>query len=325
MRWITFFVCLSINLVACEVTRRQTLRRQRRKGPRIRYTLPKLRYNDDEIDQRLIEAEQRRFRKLHQIPKFVREPTLTFTKVVTGLDWCYRNGSLTQARRILENLKGHKLETQIVDFDDPISRRTIEIRAQFRRYASRGSLNVTIHRKPGFAGPIAVAFQPGILARPYVLPKDDEIFGTWPTPGDEKFSGNAKEQDLVPLAARIAWLETGIEKMTVRFPIACGRFSKAAPIHGQPFFILRNDKETQLFKLVREICSIHEISLDHPAAQFAIWLVRDNISYAQFFRRPGAVTFETNELVTDEAANIAVEMLLDAGLDPRKLRYFAEN
>ena len=129
------------------------------------------------------------------------------------------------------------------------------------------------------------------------------------------------------LSARIAVLESGDDELTLRIPVACGRFNKGEPKDRERFLLVRFEPSSSMSQLLGELCRIQARGLNHGAAQMAIWILRDRLTWKQWRRRIASagpsLTFETGRVITESDAMDASELLIDAGIDPRRSRFYA--
>jgi hypothetical protein len=304
-----------ILLTGCSITIHSSRRYEPRMRPAVsvRYAPPALPYNDEIIDRRLRAAISRR-QELWAAS--VRQQTLvtngaaSFEDLVRALDAAYRAGTSGDAL-----LRAKHPDGNILTFDDPRITELARIDARYKTFGRGGSLALKVTRRTGVHGSLAIAFPPGSLARPYIAPVNDARFSSWPEPLPGNAAGTPTEQDLALLVPRIAWLDPGANEIELRFPIACGRFDRGTPADGARFFLLRFDALDPMDSLLNEI-----------AIQMAIWMLRDNLSWEDFvasrMQRGPLITFETGRNILERDAFGAVEVLLESGIDPRRMRYF---
>ena len=213
----------------------------------------------------------------------------------------------------------------------------VEISASYgSRGPGGGVLELTLSRRPGAAGAVAVAFPPGVMARPVTLPAASggaEAVASGASPGAEDWTSPQQEhrfghwppaQDLALLRAPVLVLPEGFGQVVTQVPIACASFDRAAPVDGQPLRLDRFPPGSAMERLLVEVCAT-PIATD-AEVQLAVWLCRDDITWPAFVAEGGALgrlaTFETGRSVLPGASPGAARLLLDAGVDPRPLRFF---
>lgn len=212
----------------------------------------------------------------------------------------------------------------------------VQVSARFVEAGPGGALELTIARRPGVEGALAVAFPPGTLAEPargappprgalaasllgaapehgWTHPDQEREFGHWPP-----------AQDLALLRAPVLFLRDGQAATTTLVPVACASFHLGAPEPGQPYRLRRIEAGSRLEQLLVQLCA--QPVVDDAEAQLAVWLSRDDISWEAFVAQGGAwgrlVTFERHRSVLPRHAQGAARLMLEAGLDPRPLRFF---
>lgn len=287
---------------------------------------PRLRQSAEEIEAALKQYPRTLRERQTFMSKAIAQPAADdFAAQVNAIDWCYRNGTLRHAETLLKNInQAGKLA--VYDFDNQKAVDSVHTKVEYRKLGRGGSLFVTVRRRVGVKKRLAVAFPPGTFARPFVAPSNDDLYKDWPPARRGNVYGTSKSQDLVFLSARIAWLDEGVEEVELRFPVACGRFAKGAPKNGERFLLARFDRQSPMEQLAAEIAVRGLYGAD---SQLAIWIVRDELTWAQFDgkrrQRGNSVTFETNETVTPRSAYPASVLMLQAGLDPRSYKFFEVN
>lgn len=112
--------------------------------------------------------------------------------------------------------------------------------------------------------------------------------------------------------------------MVAELPIACASFERGGPVDGQPFTLSRFPAGSAMERLLVEVCA--GAAVDDAEIQLAVWLCRNDISWAAFVAEGGAFgrlgTFGSGQSVRPGDAAGAARILLDAGVDPRPLRFF---
>jgi hypothetical protein len=288
---------------------------------------PRLRQSDEEIEQRLAHYEERQRNRQNQMPPAVRNPDLkSFKAVVSALDWSYRRAVVSHANELLSRYQKEANKIRIMSFDDPTVLEAVAFTVEYKKHGTGGRVHVTVKRRPGFKGLVAVAFPPGTYGRPYIAPTNENLYGDWPPARRGNRAGTPAAQDLVFLAARIAWLDPDVDDIDIHFPVSCGRFNKGAPRPGDRYLLVRFDEKNAISRLAIETCALNSRMLNHASAQMAIWIVRDGLTWKQYLTKKRtlgpSMTFETARVITDEDAMEASDLLLDAGIDPRKLPFY---
>lgn len=148
----------------------------------------------------------------------------------------------------------------------------------------------------------------------WTSPDSERRFGTWPAP-----------QDLALLRAPVLVIPAG-EAMTVAYvPVACASFHRGAPDAGTPYTLSRFPEGSRVDRLMSVLCQGEDAPPD-AEAQLAVWLARDDVSWADFVAQGGdrgrLVTFGRSRSVRASHAPGAARLLLEAGVDPRPLRFF---
>lgn len=116
------------------------------------------------------------------------------------------------------------------------------------------------------------------------------------------------------------------EAMAVTYvPVACASFHRGAPDAGTPYALARFSRGSAVDRLMTVLCQGDDVPGD-AEAQLALWLARDDVSWADFVAEGGdrgrLVTFGSARSVRSGHAPGAARLLLRAGVDPRPLRFF---
>jgi len=323
-------VLISALLGGCGLTLRLRAHSVRtlRAEPYRRDTEPVIRASADEITRRLDDYAERKRVRSSPPPDWVsKHDPQRFKRVIHAVDWALERGRVSLAESLVARHQKALGEGASIFFcDDPALVRVATVSAQYRRRGKGGSLYLRVTRSDGWSGPVAIIFPPGSFGRPYLSASDEERYGDWPVPSSGNQAGVPSEQDLVLLESRTLWLEPGVDDATIRSSVACGRFSKGEPRHGQSFVLERFTKSEAMFQLSVEICLASRRFIDHGAAQLAVWIVREGLewrNYEDHRRRFGpSMTFETGEVIDDDDLLQAASLLIDSGFDPRASKFF---
>lgn len=229
---------------------------------------------------------------------------------------CYRRGDREAARALIAAHPG------LVDWSDP------GVVVSCRYAGGELGLELMVVRADASLGatraPVAVCFDPGTFGVPvpvlagrgdrWTSPESERRFGTWPAP-----------QDLALLRAPVLVIPAG-EAMTVAYvPVACASFHRGAPDAGTPYTLSRFPDGSRVDRLMTVLCQGEDAPPD-AEAQLAVWLARDDVSWADFVAQGGdrgrLVTFGRARSVRAGHAPGAARLLLEAGVDPRPLRFF---
>jgi hypothetical protein len=218
----------------------------------------------------------------------------------------------------------------------------VSLEATFVRARGAGVLELTIRRRPGVAGPLAVAFPPGTYAVtsdsaqpltpgvPLLPPQPDLLTyladrdERWTSPDSERRWGHwPRAQDLAFLEAPVVALRADQHGTRVHIPVACADFDILAPEPGRTYRLARFEAGSAVDRLALELCSRRP---DPREAQLAVWLAREDLDWATYTKRNGhrgqIATFQRGRSVLPRHAQGAARLLLDAGVDPRPMRFF---
>lgn len=154
---------------------------------------------------------------------------------------------------------------------------------------------------------------PGVSPAPWVDPEAQRRFGRWPD-----------AQDLACLRAPVVVLAADAAVARIRVPVACASFEKAAPEPGRVLALARFASGSAIERLLVELCA--GAPRPDAEAQLAVWLARDDVSWAAFVAEGGAWgrlgTFGSGQPVLPHHAPGAARLLVAAGLDPRGRRFW---
>lgn len=220
----------------------------------------------------------------------------------------------------------------------------VSVDATFVRARGAGVLEITIRRRPGVEGPLAVAFPPGTYAvtsdsplplapgsAPLSPPRPDLLTfladsrgDRWTSPESERRWGHwPRAQDLAFLEAPVVALLADQHATRIHVPVACADFDVLAPESGRSYRLARFEAGSAVDRLALELCARKP---DPREAQLAVWLAREDLDWATYTKRDGhrgqIATFQRGRSVLPRHGAGAAKLLLDAGVDPRPLRFF---
>ncbi len=294
---------------------------------------PSLDLSDDEIEEALARGRAAHEEQAARVQEAlaVAPARRSLAGLAEDLACCYATGAEAAAADLEAGA-----HPQLVPFDRADG--LVEISSRYARYGESGLLELSVARRPGVTGAVAVAFPPGTLAvadrgapplGAYAGAIDDGRDGQswdhrWTEPEQERRFGHwPPAQDLALLRAPVILLPDGQDQATVTVPVACASFHVGGPEPGQPYVLKRAQDESALTRLLVRLCAE---PASEAEAQLAVWLTRDDISWEAFVAQGGAwgrlVTFEQQQTVLPRHAPGAARILLGAGLDPRPLRFF---
>ncbi len=197
----------------------------------------------------------------------------------------------------------------------------------YRQRGHGGSLQVTVRRKPGVEGPIAIAFPPGTYGvaadgrgdrddHRWTNPDDDRRYGKWPS-----------QQDLALLSAPVVYLAENQSDDSITVPVACASFESGPPSSDQRYVLHRFEPGSKIDRLVVGLCAREHTS--EPEAQLAVWLARNDISWSDFVSkggdRGGLLTFGSSSRITPRHGKGAARLLIESGVNPGYSPFFADH
>jgi len=189
-----------------------------------------------------------------------------------------------------------------------------------------GALELTVKRREGVPGVLAVAFPPGtygvadVAEKPdgerWTSPDDDRRYGRWPS-----------QQDLAFLRAPVLRLEADEDEQSVLVPIACASFHSGPPAVDQTYALRRFEPGSPADRLMVALCAREKTS--EPEAQLAVWLARNDISFDEYVEkggdRGGILTFGTASRVLPRHGKGAARLLIEAGVNPGWSPFFQDH
>ncbi|MBL4849519.1 MAG: hypothetical protein JKY65_28650 [Planctomycetes bacterium] len=262
-----------------------------------------------------------------------RGANLALPELVRRIRACYAGGNRDLAATWIDAHPSAREWDQSADL--------VSVEARFVRSGRRGALELTVRRRSGVEGPLAVAFPPGTyaVASPspattpalpepgplefltlladrgsgWTRPESDRRWGHWP-----------RAQDLALLQAPVVVLRADQDGTRILVPVACADFDVFAPKHGRSYGLARFEPNSPVDRLLVELCCR---APDDREAQLAVWMAHEDLAWGTFTRRDGhrgqIVTFERSRPIRSRHAKGAARLLLEAGVDPRPLQFFA--
>lgn len=240
----------------------------------------------------------------------------------------YRRGEREQARALVAAHPG------LLDWTDP------EVVVSCRFVGGLEGIELMCIRTDTTVGApreaLAVCFEPGTYGVPALEAGTggsrpsrglaERRRGRWTTPDSERRFGHWPEpQDLALLRAPVLVIPEGEVMAVAHVPVACASFQRGAPDAGAPYTLARFPQGSRIDRVMTVLCQGEETPGD-AEAQLAVWLARDDVSWADFVAQGGdrgrLVTFGRPRSVRAGHAAGAARLLLEAGIDPRPLRFF---
>lgn len=257
-----------------------------------------LELSDAQVEAGLQAAEQLRAAALAPLPDAVRIPE-NLSDALTLIDACCAQGALEAAERVV---KGHP---QIWSWDE--IRNEVKIDCTARESYRHGDLRIHCTRR--------VAEQAIAIV---VLP------GTWaePAAGTMK-EGRLRAQDLMVLRPSTVLLTAGQIEAEAIVPIACAKYACRGPYDGERYLLHRYAKESAEERLAIHLCA-GEMKPECET-QMAVWMVRNGMTREECDEHLGSgsvVSFETYQVMRPEHAQGAAQVLMGAGIDPRRMPFF---
>lgn len=168
-------------------------------------------------------------------------------------------------------------------------------------YAKPGRLSVTLRRAEG-GDEVAVVLPPGTYA-------------------ERRGESGPAPQDLALLTPLVVLVPAGQSEARATAPVACAQFEVASPQDGQVYTLRAWRRGTTLERLLRAVAALPEAERDGPAAQLAVWILRDRITAARLSQR-NVVTFAGAQ-VTAQHGEGAAALLRAAAIPPEQLPFFS--
>jgi hypothetical protein len=248
----------------------------------------------------------------------------TLTEAVDAVRTCYAK----QARGVADEVIA--AHPQLYTWDQ--ANDVVEISTTYRKSGWGGQIELSMERKEGVTGPVAVAFPPGTYgvantgrhavnapaafgdARGHAGSQDEQRYRNWPS-----------AQDLAMLRAPVIYMAAGATSAKASIGVACASFHMGPPQSEQSYTLKTFKSDTPVDRLMQAICAGDSPPSDTDV-QLAVWLSRDDISWEEFQKEGGhygrLVTFGTSSPVLPSNSRGASKLLLDAGVNPRELRFF---
>jgi hypothetical protein len=273
---------------------------------------PRLGLSDDQISKALTRQHLRASKRHEEALEVVaRSQGGDTASVLSATLECYALADRDAADQLANGKHG------VYNFDAASSVATIDCNYRSRNWT--GVLEVTVHRKPGVEGPLAICFPPGSFGAAiadgdgWTRPDDDRRYGHWPS-----------QQDLAFLRAPAVYLGEGENEGTIDIPIACASFQSGPPQPDQAYGLHRFEPDSSVDRLLIALCAREETS--EPEAQLAMWLTRNDITWDDFCSKGGAhgslITFGTGSRILPRHAKGAARLILEAGSNPQAARFF---
>jgi hypothetical protein len=211
----------------------------------------------------------------------------------------YAEGQRELARQRIE------AEPRLVAWEDAGD--LVEISCAFQQRGSWSGVELTLRRREGVQGPLAVAFPPGSFARPDLQIADD---GRRPP----------TSQQLLFLRAPVIEVPTAEELVVARVPVACGNLGIPGPRSGQAHHMTQLTRGTDVDRLMQILCS-GAGAPDECEAQLAVWIVRNQVGPGVGL---GYTTFESSRSIDGSHGPGARRAIEAAGVDAQGLPFFRD-
>ena len=191
---------------------------------------------------------------------------------------------------------------------------------RFLRRNHGAEIELTIERRPGVEGPLAVAFPPGTYAEAPTGPAssgghEDEQSRPerWPRP-----------QDLAILRAPVLVLEATENRASTCVPIACAAFNRAAPYEGLRYQLRRFEAGSATDRVLQVLCR-GEKPPEGTASQLALWIAANRIEWRKFMvRTEGSWYPFSGERVNDQSIPESARILVRAAVEPEESSFFGQ-
>ncbi|HZU99770.1 MAG TPA: hypothetical protein VFF73_23865 [Planctomycetota bacterium] len=277
---------------------------------------PTLGLSDDQVADALAKERARAARHHEQALDVVAEAKGgTVADIASAVLECYEIGDRDAADSLADGTR------HVWSWDQ--AQAVVALDCHYRSGGAGGALEVTIKRKPGALGALAIAFPPGTYGvadagdgEKWTDQEDDRKYGRWPS-----------QQDLGFLRAPVLYLAASDEEATVEVPIACASFHSGPPADDQRYTLHRFEPGSAVDRLLVALCAREKVK--EPEAQLAVWLARNDITWDDFVEKGGArgnlITFGTASRVLPRHAKGAAKLLIESGTNPTAARFFGGN
>ena len=276
---------------------------------------PELAYSDAEVAEQLHAAERARRERVRVLSARLEH---NGAEGVGGRVRAVEAGVALGAPEVVEDLIA--AHPELVAWDEDV----VEIRAQFQE---GGRLRLDLVRDEAAedvvvcvpAGTGAVASNDTEPRRSrrgrWVDPAAEQRFGRWPA-----------AQDLALLGAPAIHLAAGQRFACVEVPVACASFEVSAPLHDQPFKLMRFAKGSAIERVLVEVCRGEPRPSEE--VQLAVWIARNDLSWGRYLERGGGfglpATFGGRSVLPSHGRG-ASALLVQSGVDPRGRAFFGES
>lgn len=290
-------------------------------------TQPELGLSDDHVQQQLtrsaVASESRRAELATRLEGPQPE---TVYEVAAQVDACFREGQRDLGLELVQRYE------QVQTWDEA---RDLTVACNYRA-ANGGVIELTMTRADA-SQPLAVAFPPGTYGQPVVgeVPVEAESFQAelgeldpdWTQPElDRRYRHWPSAQDLAFLRAPVVTFDVGQTEARLELPVACAAFQAGPPQVDQPYTLAAFPQGSEIDRLMVALCANPDAG--QAETQLAVWLVRNQVTWEQFCAQGGdwgrLVTFGRNLPVTGANASGAARLMLEGGIDPRGMPFFAD-
>ena len=287
---------------------------------------PSLALSDGHVETALTQsAELADARRTHLRAQLSAEPETVY-EVAAQIDACFREGQRDMGLALVDRYEHVTTWDQAQDLTVACNYRT----------AGGGVIELTMRRVDA-SQPLAVAFPPGTYGQPVVgeAVTDDEPTASdfadldpeWTRPEhDRQFRHWPSAQDLAFLRAPVVTFDVGQTEAQLHLPIACAAFDAGPPQSDQPYTLAAFPQGSDIDRLMVALCANPQAG--EAETQLAVWLTRNKITWEQFCSQGGdwgrLVTFGRNHPVTGDSARAASSLMLESGVDPPGIPFFAD-
>ncbi|MEZ0229482.1 MAG: hypothetical protein ACAI25_12705 [Planctomycetota bacterium] len=296
-------------------------------APSARREPPRLDLSDEQLARALetanVKATERHEKALDVV---ARARGFETPGVAAAVRECYALGDREAAAELADGRRG------VVEWDRAAQLARVDCIYRRRGHVG-GALEVTVRRKKGVEGPIAVAFPPGtygVAADGRGEARDDRRGDRWTRPDDDRRYGEwPSQQDLALLEAPVIFLGEDDRSRTVLVPIACASFESGPPAGEQRYELRRFEAGSKVDRLLVALCAEASQKTSEPEAQLAVWLARNDISWDDFVSkggdRGGLLTFGSSNRILPRHGKGAAKLLIEAGVNPGYSPFFADH
>lgn len=143
--------------------------------------------------------------------------------------------------------------------------------------------------------------------------------GTFSAPEDL----SSRVQDLAFLRARAVVFDQGEQEAAVSVPVACAKFDAGSPHAQQAYALRRFERGSDVERLMVLLCGAD--LKQECQAQLAVWTLRNNMTQpdlVDLLRQHSVPTFQSERTFHEGDIPGTAQLLMDAGIDPRGLKFF---